>query len=118
MRRRVVIGLAPVGIVAPAFCPPARADVTAEQVRQAIDRGVAYLKREQRKDGSWPEHPTLAGGMTALATLALLNPACRPTIRRFARRSPSCARFRRNSITSFACRRWSSAPPTRRPTRC
>ena len=65
-------------------CPARRAEITAEQVRQSIDRGVAYLKREQRKDGSWPEHPTLAGGVTGLATLALLNcgvPADDPQIR-------------------------------------
>ncbi|MBI2826283.1 MAG: DUF4159 domain-containing protein [Planctomycetia bacterium] len=52
----------------------ARAEITAEQVREAIDRGVAFLKREQRKDGSWSEiGPQVPGGITGLVTLALLN---------------------------------------------
>ena len=37
----------------------------------AIDRGVAYLKREQRPRGSWGELPGYDGGVTALCTLAL-----------------------------------------------
>ena len=36
---------------------PVRAEVTAEQVRKAIDRGVGYLKSQQRADGSWPDMP-------------------------------------------------------------
>jgi hypothetical protein len=52
-----------------------RADVTAEQVRQAIDRGVAYLKNRQQADGSWNDEAPLPmhGGVSALCTLALLN---------------------------------------------
>lgn len=53
--------------------PAARAEITAEQVREAIDRGVAYLEREQKDDGSWPDPPGYPGGVTALCTLALLN---------------------------------------------
>jgi Domain of unknown function (DUF4159) len=84
MGRRVVIWLLAAIFLASALVAPARAEITADQVRQAIDRGVAFLKREQRKDGSWPEHPTLVGGITALATLSLLNsgvPADDPQIR-------------------------------------
>lgn len=51
----------------------ARADISAEEVRDAIDRGVAYLKNEQRNDGSWPDPVGYPGGITALSTLALLN---------------------------------------------
>ena len=48
--------------------------ITPQQVRKAIDDGVAFLKRSQRKaDGSWGEYQTQAGGMTALVTLALLT---------------------------------------------
>ncbi len=59
---------------AASLAPPARADVTAEQVRDAIDRGVTYLRRQQFPDGSWQEiAPIMAGGVTSLCTMALLN---------------------------------------------
>lgn len=51
----------------------AYAEITAEEVREAIDRGVAYLEREQNDNGSWPDPPGYPGGITALCTLALLN---------------------------------------------
>src|SRR6185312_5231240 len=51
----------------------ARADISAGEVRDSIDRGVAYLKREQRDDGSWPDPVGYPGGITSLCTLALLN---------------------------------------------
>ncbi len=55
--------------------PPAVvAAVTAEQVRQAIERGCEFLLRQQRADGSWPEISTnFRGGTTALVMLALLE---------------------------------------------
>ena len=84
---------------------------------QAIDRGVDYLKREQRRDGSWQEHPTLAGGVTALATLARLNSACRPTTRRFVTRWLTYKippKF--NYVVCLQTMVFTS--PTRRPTRC
>ncbi len=49
------------------------ADIDPQEVRQAIDRGIAYLKREQLRSGSWSEWPGQPGGVTALCTLALLN---------------------------------------------
>lgn len=61
----------------------ARAQVTAENVRLAIDRGVAYLRQQQKPDGSWPLATTLRrsnkGGGTALATLAMLNSGVKPS---------------------------------------
>lgn len=48
------------------------ADVTAEQVRVAIRRGLTHLGHLQRGDGSWPDQAR-AGGTTALAVLAMLN---------------------------------------------
>ena len=56
---------------------PLRADVTAEEVRQAIDRGVQFLKNQQLADGSWAESMQ-HGGITALCTLALLNAGVDP----------------------------------------
>ena len=47
--------------------------IDAAQVLAAIDRGVAYLKREQLPRGRWNEMTGYDGGVTALCTLALLN---------------------------------------------
>jgi len=52
---------------------PVRAEVTAEQIRTAIDRGANYLLEQQQNDGSWPEMAGYPGGVSALCTLALLN---------------------------------------------
>jgi hypothetical protein len=52
--------------------------IDAEQVLSAIDRGVAYLKREQLPRGRWPEITGYDGGVTALCTLALLNSGVGP----------------------------------------
>ena len=58
---------------------PLRAEVTAEQVKAAIEKGVAYLKAKQTpKSGDWGEadlHPT---GVTSLCSLALLNSGIPP----------------------------------------
>ena len=65
--------------------PTARADITADEVRQAIEQGVAYLKQQQHTDGRWSDWPGKDGGVTALCTLALLNagvPPEDPTIQR------------------------------------
>ncbi len=75
---RVAAG-AVVAVVAPAVAlaqqpqrPKERA-IDAAQVLAAIDRGVAYLKREQSPRGNWGEFLGYDGGVTALCTLALLN---------------------------------------------
>jgi hypothetical protein len=47
--------------------------LTAEDVLDAIDAGVNYLKKEQRLNGGWPDHVGQPGGVTALCTLALLS---------------------------------------------
>ena len=47
--------------------------IDASQVLNAIDRGVAYLKREQSARGRWNEMVGYDGGVTALCTLSLLN---------------------------------------------
>ena len=57
----------------------ARAEITAQQVRKAIDRGVAHLKSKQHKDGTWPDFAAnQEGGVTALCTLAMLNAGVDP----------------------------------------
>src|SRR3972149_612655 len=71
-------------IVAGAVRPrPPAGPIDAAQVLDAIDRGVGYLKREQSHRGNWSEMAGYTGGVSALATLALLNagvPADDPTI--------------------------------------
>lgn len=59
-------------------------DLTPAEVRQSITAGVRYIKESQKPDGSWPDL-TQMGGVTALATLALLNaqvPVNDPVIQR------------------------------------
>ncbi|MFP6669178.1 MAG: DUF4159 domain-containing protein [Pirellulales bacterium] len=66
----------------------ARAEVTAEQVRQKIDRAISYLRLREDGRGHWHEGTiasTYHGGITALCTLALLEsgvPPDDPLIRR------------------------------------
>lgn len=58
-----------------AIVTPLQADVDAEKVRVAIERGVAFLKAQQNGNGSWAEsYQGLAPhGVSALCTLALIN---------------------------------------------
>ena len=57
----------------------ARADITAEQVNTAIERGVKFLREQQKADGSYSDFAAPNGtvlfpnGITSLATLAMLN---------------------------------------------
>jgi hypothetical protein len=58
--------------------PPrqARKEPLVDQVRRAIDKGVKFLRQEQRPGGSWDEQAIAInhrGGGTCLALLALLN---------------------------------------------
>jgi hypothetical protein len=55
----------------PAPKPPPPVQLPAE-VRQAIDKGVSYLRKTQGGDGSWA-HPQYAVGYTAMAGLTLLE---------------------------------------------
>jgi hypothetical protein len=64
--------------------PNLQAEVTAEQVRQAIDGGVSFLKSRQQPDGLWPDIAAAVvggqqGGVSALCTLALLNAGVDPS---------------------------------------
>ena len=50
----------------------ARKAVTSAQVHAAIRKGVHFLRRSQRRNGSWPRYRGFDGGATSLATVALL----------------------------------------------
>lgn len=62
-------------LVVTTVATPSSAQISANQVRQSIDRGINYLKRTQSpQTGRWQDAVgTPAGGVTALCTLALLN---------------------------------------------
>jgi len=83
MRRSVVTTLL-LAVGFGSIASSVRAEITAEQVRQAIDKGVTYLKRRQKPDGTWPDWSfgvvgaTYPGGTTSLCTLALLNAGVDP----------------------------------------
>ncbi len=53
--------------------------VTPEQVRRAIEKGITFLKNEQKTDGSWGDWMGQPGGVTCLCTLALLNAGVKPS---------------------------------------
>ena len=75
-RLSLVVGVAIVSLVSFGQAQqPAQAEqpVDAKQVREAIDRGIAYLRREQLPRGNWNDLDAYPGGVTALCTLALLH---------------------------------------------
>ncbi len=74
--RSAILAISILAVLAHAL--PARAEITAEEARTSIERAVAYLKRQQNRNGTWPEHPRFPGGITALCTLALLNAGVEP----------------------------------------
>jgi hypothetical protein len=64
---------------------PALAEVTAEQVRKAIDGGIGYLFGQQLHNGGWPDMPLFPGGTSTLCTLALLEAGADPADERLQR---------------------------------
>ncbi len=67
--------------------PPFLAPQDQQRVDRAVRRGVAYLRRRQKPDGSWPSFNIITVGPTALAGLALLEggvPADDPALRKAA----------------------------------
>ena len=71
-----------VGLAALVSCDvrAARAEVTAQQVRDALNSAVAFLKdRQNQVDGSWGDPPGQPGGLTSLVTLALISAGEEPS---------------------------------------
>ncbi|MGA2616269.1 MAG: DUF4159 domain-containing protein [Thermoguttaceae bacterium] len=77
MKPTLAVGLG-LGLLLGPLVAIVRADLSADEVRTAIDRGVSYLKQNQSPDGTWSEYPGQPGGVTALCTLALLNAGVDP----------------------------------------
>lgn len=73
--RRLAAAVVLLAIVAPRF---ARADISADEVRRAIERATTFLESQQNRNGTWPDHAGFVGGVTGLATLALLNAGVPP----------------------------------------
>ncbi len=79
--KRLVAAAVLAGVSLASIVGTLQADVTAEQVRAAIDHGVKYLKSQQHANGGWSELDMLGqhGGVSALCTLALLNSGVEPS---------------------------------------
>lgn len=76
----LVLAVTVVGLV-PAQAPRAGKEKLVDQVRTSIDRGVKFLRDQQRREGHWETEavsPLMPGGCTALALLALLNAGVKP----------------------------------------
>jgi len=52
---------------------PLRAEIDAQQVRDAMTDAVKYLKAKQQDRGNWNDLASMPGGVSSLCTLALLN---------------------------------------------
>ena len=55
------------------LCGQEDAELSAAAVRQAIDKGVSFLRNTQLKNGQWNEMNLYEGGVTALVAISLLN---------------------------------------------
>lgn len=78
-RHKCLIGLL-LGVIALAAVPSpsSAADVSAEQVRAAVQKGIAQLRSKQDNKGGWGSGASYGGGNTALAVLAMLNSGVSP----------------------------------------
>ncbi|MEZ6104626.1 MAG: DUF4159 domain-containing protein [Pirellulaceae bacterium] len=76
-RTCAILGLLFIVLLGP-FATRATGQITADQVRRAIANGTAFLKGRQYADGSWGEWEGQRGGITALATLALIESGVPP----------------------------------------
>lgn len=76
MIRSIVVALLVAGLATASVDAQPKKEPLVERVRVAIERGIRFLKENQRADGSWEINIPSAGyqgGWTALSVLALLN---------------------------------------------
>lgn len=76
--RCLVVATATLGVLVVTPTPVVGQQIVAQDVQEAIQKGVDYLLARQRPDGSWSEWLVQPGGVSALATLALLNAGVDP----------------------------------------
>src|SRR4051794_27900394 len=66
----------------PASAQPPAQDALVDKVQKAIDKGINYLKLQEKNRGNWEEDVDAKvlrpGGWTSLALLALLNAGVSP----------------------------------------
>ncbi len=72
MKRSILVLLAG-GLLLASAVTVVAADLSPEDVRNALSLGIRYLKTSQKANGRWSEYQGQEGGITALCTLALLN---------------------------------------------
>jgi hypothetical protein len=77
MKLTILATLFPAVLLA-AVVPVVGADLTPQEVQDAMRKGVAYLKNSWRDHGKWSDYPGQEGGVTCLCTLALLNAGEKP----------------------------------------
>ncbi len=96
-----------------AVAQEAQGDITAEQVRETIDKGIAYLRQQQKVDGSWDEYGGQPGGVSALCTLALLNAGVEPSDPQMQKALAYLRRFKpeRTYVTSLQTMVFTRAEP-------
>ncbi len=71
---RYALAVVPVALLTGLLTGPATAqNITGNQVRRAINKGIAYVKGQQDRTGPWPGFGRYEGGPTALALVALQN---------------------------------------------
>ncbi len=116
MKRLLAVALVALGLTG-SIGGPVGADVTAEQVRKAIDRGSAYLWSQQQGDGGWPDVMRLGqpGGISALCTLALLDAGTGPDDERMQKALNNLRKIRpeRNYVVSLQTMVFARAEPDR-----
>ncbi len=85
MRVALFVAFTPLVIVVPSTAQPQgrEREQLVDQVKNAIDRGVAYLRRNQSARGDWEKGGVIgigviSGGQSCLAMLALLNSGVPP----------------------------------------